>query len=73
MTATFFPRVRPTAPPAPSKHNAWVNSGAGKFNAHKAVKTPVEIPVIPSALPILAVDCEARPVIPPIQHNEAAK
>lgn len=35
--------------------------------------TPVDIPMIPRALPTLEVDCEAKPVIPPIQAREAAK
>jgi len=44
-----------------------------KFIEGKAVKRPPETPIIPEALPILAVFYEANPAIPAIQHNEEAK
>ena len=73
VTATLLPNNKPAEPPAPNNISAWVNNGAVKFNEHNAVITPIEIPVIPNAFPILAVDWEASPLIPPIQHNDAAK
>lgn len=73
VTATLFPSVNPTAPPAPNRHNACVSNGAGKLREHKAVKTPVDIPMSPKALPTLAVACEASPLIPPMQHRDAAR
>lgn len=73
MTATRLPKARPRVPPVPSRKRAWVSSGAEKFNAHRAVITPVLTPIIPIALPTLAVACDANPVIPPIQQSDAAK
>ena len=73
VTATLLPSNKPAEPPTPNNTSAWVNKGAAKFNEHNAVTTPIEIPVIPNAFPILAVDWDASPDIPPIQHNDAAK
>ncbi len=73
VTATLLPKTNPAAPPRPNKNNACVKRGPAKFNEHKAVITPVEIPMRPRALPTRDVDCEAKPEIPPMQQSAAAK
>ncbi len=73
VTATLFPNNKPAVPPAVSNTNAWVSKGAGKFNAHNAVTIPVLTPIIPNALPTLEDACDDSPVIPPMQHNDAAR
>jgi hypothetical protein len=67
------PKYKPANPPAANKLNAWVSNGNGKLSEHRAVITPVVIPIMPNALPTLDVACDARPVIPPMQAKLAAK
>ena len=45
----------------------------GKLREQRAVITPVEMPKMPRALPIRAVDWEAKPVIPPMHASDAAR
>lgn len=60
-------------PAAPKRTKAYVSKGVGKFKANNAVIIPLDTPIIPRALPTLAVFYEARPLIPPIQHKLAVR
>lgn len=58
---------------APNNIIAYINTGPDKFNEARAVTTPPNTPIIPSAAPTLAVFCADNPLIPPIQHKLDAK
>ena len=73
VTATLLPITVPTANPAPIRVKAYIKTAYSKFIIDRVVNIPPEIPIIPKALPVLAVFWEANPAIPPIQQRELAK
>ena len=62
--------LSPIRPPAPAAIPIWAKTGWDGINIPMVVATPDETPIMPKALPNLAVFCPERPAKAPTQHKD---